>query len=413
MKKPSLIAALLLCAASRVLGQYMPDSLTGLALSSPTGTLADTLTMNYALAAGTNPAQPQVILYYSGSTGLSGFSRYNPDPIPLELADLGVLGVYQLQSVVLLDGYGQTTYNRDGSITRASYDGAGLPTTHTFNFAAEDFAIVPSVRLTNLSVRAQVGTGGNILIPGFYISGVGTETLLIRADGPALTQYGVGGVLAQPSLTVFDQSGNVIAANTAWGTNADPALVASTSAAVGAFALATGSADCALIVNLPAGAYTAQIAGLESTTGVALAEIYEVSSTGTRLVNISARAQVGTGANIIIPGFYLSGTGFEQLLVRGDGPALTQYGVSGVLAQPSIALFDSSGTAIGSNTAWGTNFNSGEIASDDSDVGAFALQPGSADSALVYTFGPGAYTLQVSGVNSTTGDALAEVYEVP
>jgi septal ring-binding cell division protein DamX len=121
-----------------------------------------------------------------------------------------------------------------------------------------------------------VGTGGNILIPGIYIEGSGTEQLLIRADGPALTQYGVSGVLEQPTLSVFDSAGTMIASNTGWGTNSNSAQIAADAAQVGAFPLASGSADCALIASLPPGSYTIQISGVGSTTGVALAEVYEL-----------------------------------------------------------------------------------------------------------------------------------------
>jgi hypothetical protein len=124
----------------------------------------------------------------------------------------------------------------------------------------------------------MVGTGGNILIPGIYISGSGLETLLIRADGPALTQYGVTGVLAQPTLSVYNSAGTMVASNTGWGTGSGSAQITSVSASVGAFPLASGSADCALIVSLEPGSYTIQISGVGSTSGVALAEIYEVPS---------------------------------------------------------------------------------------------------------------------------------------
>jgi hypothetical protein len=150
-----------------------------------------------------------------------------------------------------------------------------------------------------------------------------------------------------------------------------------------------------------------------NTTGVALAEVYEVSSSGTRLVNISTRAQVGTGSSIIIPGFVISGAGNEPLLVRADGPGLSQFGVGGVLAQPSLSVFDSTGKLVASNTGWGTNSNPTFIASTATSVGAFALTAGSADSAAFVSLTLGAYTMQVSGVNNTTGVALAEVYEVP
>jgi YVTN family beta-propeller protein len=270
----------------------------------------------------------------------------------------------------------------------------------------------PTARLTNISVRAQVGTGGNILIPGFVIAGSGTETLLIRGAGPGLAQYGVPGVLASPTLSLLDSSGAVIASNTGWGTNADPAQIAAVAAQVGAFPFATGSADCALVASLPAGSYTVQVSGVGDATGVALAEVYEISASGTRLVNISSRALVGSGANIIIPGFFISGSGAEDLLVRADGPALSQFGVTGVLAQPSLSLIDGSGAVVASNAGW-TSADVGLIAGFDAAVGAFALAAGSADSAQVVRLAPGAYTMQVSGLDGTTGLALAEIYEAP
>jgi hypothetical protein len=121
-----------------------------------------------------------------------------------------------------------------------------------------------------------VGTGGNILIPGFYISGTGTEELLVRADGPALTQYGVSGVLAQPLLKVIDARGTMVASNQGWGTGTDASSIPGLSASVGAFPLAAGSQDSALVVSLQPGAYTIQVSGVNSTGGVSLAEIYEV-----------------------------------------------------------------------------------------------------------------------------------------
>jgi sugar lactone lactonase YvrE len=268
-------------------------------------------------------------------------------------------------------------------------------------------------RLTNISTRAMVGTGGNILIPGLFISGTGTETLLIRADGPALTQYGVSGVLAEPTLSVFNSSGTLVATNTGWGTNSNAAQIPGISASVGAFPLAAGSNDCALVASLTAGSYTVQVSGVGNTTGVALAEVYEVSATGSaRLANISTRAMVGTGGNILIPGFYIAGTGTEELLVRADGPSLTQYGVPGVLAQPTLSVYDSSGTLVASNTGWSTGADAAQIPGLSASVGAFAFAAGSADCALVVHLQPGPYTIQVSGLNSSTGVALAEIYEV-
>jgi sugar lactone lactonase YvrE len=288
------------------------------------------------------------------------------------------------------------------------------PYTIVTSSAANLTVTAATTRLINISTRAQVGTGGNILIPGFVVSGSGTETLLIRADGPALAQFGVTGVLAKPSLSVYNSSGTAIASNTGWGTNSNPSQIASVASSVGAFALSPGSADGAIVTTLSAGAYTVQVSGVGNTTGVALAEVYEVSSSGTRLINISTRSVAGTGGSIIIAGFVVSGSGSEQLLVRGDGPSLTQFGVTGVLAQPTLSVISQgSGGTIASNTGWSTNSNPTQIESIAASVGAFSFAAGSADSAVVANLPAGAYTAQVSGVNNTIGVALVEVYEVP
>jgi hypothetical protein len=325
-------------------------------------------------------------------------------------------------SVVLMDGHrmnGAKTNSFMAVIVFLLAVVAGLPA-HAQSGA----------RLSNFSTRVQVGTGGNILIVGFEISGSGTETLLVRGDGPSLIRLGVAGALAQPSLSVLDSQGTLIASNTGWGTDSNPSQIATVAAQVGAFAYTSGSADCALLASLPAGAYSVEVSGLNNTTGVALAEIYEVSTGGTRLTNFSTRALVGTGPNVIVSGFTISGsTSFEQdeFLLRSVGPGLTQFGVSGVLAQPSLTVFNSAGVGVPSITASSTLSDISVIitagASTDSNpislpgitsqVGAFPLASGSADVGEIGYFSPGTYTMQTSGVNNTSGVALAEVYEVP
>jgi len=297
-----------------------------------------------------------------------------------------------------------------GSYTVTITDADGSATSTAANLTINSGVV--TTRLINISTRAVVGIGGNLLIPGLFISGSGMETLLIRGDGPALGTFNVPGFLTQPSLTVFDSAQHVVATNTGWGTDANAALIATTAASVGAFALAPGSADCALLVTLGPGSYTVQISGVNNTQGVALAEIYEVASTGTRLTNISTRANVGTGGNILIPGFAISGPGTEQLLIRGDGPGLTQFAVPAILNQPALSVFSGT-TVINSNTGWGSNTDPAAIAAAASSVGAFAFQPGSADDALIVNLTAGSYTIQISGVGNTTGVALAEVYELP
>jgi hypothetical protein len=250
------------------------------------------------------------------------------------------------------------------------------------------------------------------LIAGFVIQGPGQETLLIRGDGPSLAGFGVAGALARPTLSVISQaSGSTLATNAGWSTGPDAAVIAQDAGAVGAFPLPAGSADCAVVATLPAGAYTLQISGVNGSTGIALAEVYEVATTGTRLVNLSTRAQVETGANVVIAGFVVRGGSEEQLLVRGEGPALAQFGLTGFLAQPSLALVAQlDGVTFLTNAGWA---GSPQVTAVGTAVGAFPLAAGSADSALVFDVAAGAYTARLAGADGGSGIGLVEVYEGP
>jgi hypothetical protein len=126
----------------------------------------------------------------------------------------------------------------------------------------------------NLSSRAHVGTGSDVLIAGFTIAGTTARTVLIRASGPALGAYGVSGFLADPDLQVFDGNGNLVTSNEGWGGGAATTAVA---ASVGAFAWSSPtSADSAVLVTLPPGRYTAEVSGASGDTGVSLVEVYAV-----------------------------------------------------------------------------------------------------------------------------------------
>jgi hypothetical protein len=294
-------------------------------------------------------------------------------------------------------------------------------------------------RLTNLSARVEVGTGGNIVIAGLVVGGPAgsTKQILVRGVGPALANFGVTGVLANPVMSVYDSAtpAQLIASNTGWGNApvSGPSAVAASfrqataadMSSVGAFSLAPGSADSAMVLTVPTGSYTVQVAGANATTGVALAEVYELDSqAAVKLANLSARCFVGTGSQVGIAGFYVQGSQPAQFLIRGIGPALTGFGVSGALSTPTVQLYDSETTPqlIASNTGWGNSpvagpstaavsFRQATLA-DMKSVGAFTLAAGSADSAIVVVLPPGSYTAQVSGVGGTTGTALAEVYQM-
>lgn len=267
-------------------------------------------------------------------------------------------------------------------------------------------------RLTNLSVRTTAGTAENVLTVGFVVAGSPDKAVLIRAIGPTLADFGVTGSLADPRLQLFSGT-TVLTANDNWASpvgGGGSAAISAAFAVSGAFALRNDSLDAALVRQMSSGNYTAQITGAAG-TGIALAEIYDTApSAGARLVNVSARAAVGTGSGILIAGFNISGNVPRTVLIRGVGPSLAAFSVTGALANPRLDLYRGA-TLLQSNDDWG---GTTALTNAFAQVGAFVLASNSSrDSALLVTLPPGNYTAQVSGEGNTTGVALVEVYELP
>ncbi len=270
-----------------------------------------------------------------------------------------------------------------------------------------DLPVAGTARLGNLAARARVGGAAGTPIVGFVIGGTGTKRMLARAVGPALAGFGVAGALADPALALVGGA-TTLAANENW-----LAADAATFAAVGAFALGTGSRDAAVVTTLPAGAYSA-VVGDNNGAGIALLELYDADAAGAgaTLANASMRAFVGTGEEALIPGFVIGGTGAVRLLIRAAGPALASFGVAGALADPQITVFQGT-AALATNDNWSTAANAGDIAAAAAQVGAFAFPSGSRDAALLLTLPAGSYTATVSGGGGATGTALVELYSIP
>lgn len=268
---------------------------------------------------------------------------------------------------------------------------------------------VTGSRLVNLSIRSRAGTGAQTLVVGFVVEGKGLP-LLVRGIGPALASLGVASPLSNPRLALF--AGDVIVgSNQGWGAAPD---LADTAARVGAFALPPTSADAAVMTALDDAAFTAQCVAADGTTGSALVEIYDanVSDAGrSRLVNVSARSQVGTGDDIMIAGFAISGSQPRKVLLRGVGPALAQFSVGGVLADPQLKVFDAAAALKAQNDNWGDSSNVTELAAAMQAVGAFPLPAGGKDAALLLSLAPGSYSVHLTGAGNTTGVGLIEVYE--
>jgi hypothetical protein len=258
-----------------------------------------------------------------------------------------------------------------------------------------------AARLANLSVRAAMAAGQTLIV-GFSVSG-GGRSILIRGVGPTLTSFGLTGTMADPRVEVYN-SAALVGENEDWGNST---ALSTAFGSVGAFAFLPNSRDAALLQTVD-GTRSVHLKG--SGAGVALVELYDTGSgMSPRLVNVSARNQVGTGDNILIFGFVIDGTGTKSVLIRAIGPRLGDLGVSGVLADPRFEVFRAgSTTAIAGNDNWEPS-----LASTFGAVGAFDLVPGSRDAALVTSLTPASYTVQVSGVGGGTGEALVEIYELP
>jgi arabinogalactan endo-1,4-beta-galactosidase len=312
-----------------------------------------------------------------------------------------------------------------GSYTCVATNALGTATSAPASLTVVDAA--DASRLANLSCRALVGTGGSVIITGFVIGGSGTsgtEPVLVRGSGPALglAPFNLPGVLPDPELTLTNVSASpntVVTTDTGWG--GVPAI-SGAAAALGAFSWGTApTADSAALETLPAGNYTAEIAGAAKDTGVALVEVYDATPAGTagpaspRLINLSARVQVGTGANVVFAGFVIAGPSAKTVLIRCSGPALSlaPFNLPGTLADPQLTLTNvttSPGTVVMTNTGWGGDPEINLVANS---VGAFPWSLTGNDSAILITLPPGNYTAGVQGASGDTGVALIEIYEVP
>lgn len=311
-----------------------------------------------------------------------------------------------------------------GALSDGTYTVVVKNSTDIAAAASAMLTVHTDARLTNISTRGHVGANDDQLIVGFVIRGQGSKQILMRAVGPTLkTNFGLTDALATPKLTLIGYShGKLVTdSNSGW---ANATAVAQASTQVGAFPLVAGSADAALLETADSGAFTGLVTGLNGSTGIALAEVYDADtgSPTAELVNISARARVGAeAANTLIAGFAVTGTTSDTVMIRGVGPTLgTRFGLREALGASQVTLFDAKGNQIAVNSGWAVGAH-GEAEDTDKEsemddasdrVGAFHLDHGSHDSAMVVTLAPGIYTAHVTGVNQSTGIALVEIYEV-
>ena len=252
-----------------------------------------------------------------------------------------------------------------------------------------------------ISGRSRVETGERIAISGFIVTGTAPKLVGVRGIGPALASFGVSGPLADPMIELRRGDGSLVMANDNWKSTQQVEIT-------GAGIAPPNDKEAALIASLTAGNYTAIVTGKNGGTGVALAEVYDLDeSADSQLAAISTRAQVGTGANVLIGGFITGNKiGATRIAVRALGPTLQQLGIANPLPDPRLELRDANGALLASNDNWQSD------ASQAALITSYGLAPpNNLESAIAISLAPGPYTAIVTGHNNETGIGLVEIYD--
>jgi hypothetical protein len=247
----------------------------------------------------------------------------------------------------------------------------------------------------------RVQTGDNVGIGGFIITGGTPRHLLFRGIGPSLIASGITDVLANPTLDLRNSAGVRILANNDWRDTQEAEIQATGIPP-------TNNLEAAIVETLDPGSYTVILRGMGMTSGVGLVEIYDLDQgVDSKLANLSTRAFVSTGDNIVIAGFILGGNnGDDRIIVRGIGPSLTAFGVPDALANPTLELRNNNGAVVLANNDWQDN------PTQAAEIIAAGLAPtNQLESGIAATLPPGPYTALLAGLNNATGIGVVEIYD--
>ena len=291
----------------------------------------------------------------------------------------------------------------------------------TSDIGAFEFGGIIPAQLGNISTRAFVQTGDNVMIGGFIVQGTGPKRVIIRAIGPELgaPPYNIPNALANPRLELHNAAGTLIGSNNDWQhTIIGGVIIRNQVIDIQDSGHAPANPfESAIIADLPPGNYTAIVSGVNNMTGVGLVEVYDLSNDASSILgNISTRSFVQTGDNVMIGGFIVQGTGAKRVIIRAIGPELgtPPYNIPDALANPTLELHNGAGALIASNDNWRTTIIGGIIMSSQvRDIQNSGHAPANRfESAIIAELPPGNYTAIVRGVNDTTGVGLVEVYDL-
>ena len=274
-----------------------------------------------------------------------------------------------------------------------------------YQLAAEANALLsgtalPAAQALNLSTRLNVGTGDNVLIGGFIISGTDSKEVIVRGLGPSLTVNGVPlpDPLADPAIDLY-QGATLIMSNNNWKDSQEAEIEATGIPP-------TDDLEAAIVATLAPGSYTAILRGNDGGTGNGLVEVYDLDTTvKSTLANTSTRGLVQTGDNVLIGGFIVGDGETDTVVIRAIGPSLADQEVADPLQDPTLDLYNSDGAVIMSNDNWRD--------SQETLLQSSGLTPtNDAESAIITSLASGEYTAIVRGKNDTTGVALVEIFNL-
>lgn len=256
-----------------------------------------------------------------------------------------------------------------------------------------------NAQILQISTRGRVGTGDDVLIGGFIIQGTGPKKVIVRAIGPSLGAFGVSDALKNPALELFDGTGTVIATSDDWKEIQEQEIIDTGLAP-------TNALESAIVADLAPGSYTAIVSGSAGGTGVALVEVYDLEAESGKLANISTRAKIGLGDDVMIGGFIIQGPQSQKNVIRAVGPSLTNVGVAGAIPNPLLELYNSSGALLQMNDDFNSNRDAGTIR-------AFGLGlVNGFEAGLFFEGAPGNFTVIMRGEDGATGIGLIEIYGV-
>jgi hypothetical protein len=253
---------------------------------------------------------------------------------------------------------------------------------------------VPAVHLANIATRLAVGTGDNVLIAGFIITGSQPKKVLLRGLGPSVP---VNENLADPTLELHDSSNAIVAASDSWRETQQAELQATTIPP-------SNDYEPAIVKSLTPGNYTAVLAGKGGTTGTGVVEVYDLDlAADSRLANISTRGLVDQGDNVLIGGTIVVGSGSTTVLFRALGPSLP--GIPNSLKDPTLELHNGQGGIVATNDNW-------QDTQKDAIQQTTIPPPDPREAAILQQLTPGGYTVIVRGKDNTTGIAVVEAYQL-